>query len=37
MIVTSEYLYNNIKMNETRKIIENTLEEYERKYIMLDL
>ena len=32
MIVTSEYVYNNNKLNETRKIIENTLEEYERKY-----
>ena len=32
MIVTSEYVYNNIKFKETRNIIENTLEEYERKF-----
>ena len=31
MIITSEYFYN-IKLNETRNIVENTLEEYEEKY-----
>ena len=29
---TSEYVYNNIKLKETRNIVENTLLEYERKY-----
>ena len=28
----SEYVYKNIKLNETRNIAENTLLEYERKY-----
>jgi len=28
----SEYIYNNIKLNESRKIVENTPLEYERKY-----
>jgi len=28
----TEYVYNNIKLNETRNIVENTLLEYERKY-----
>ena len=32
MIITSEYVYNNIKLDETRNIVENNLEEYERKY-----
>ena len=32
MIITSEYVYNNIKLNETRNIVENTLEEYKQKY-----
>ena len=32
MIVTSEYVYNNIKLNETRNIVENTLQEYEETY-----
>ena len=28
----TEYVYNNIQLNETRNIVENTLLEYERKY-----
>ena len=32
MIVTSEYVCNNIKLNETRNIVKNTLLEYEKKY-----
>ena len=28
----SEYVYNNIKLNETRNFVENTLFEYETKY-----
>ena len=32
MIITSEYVYNNNKLDETRNIVENTPEEYERKY-----
>ena len=32
MILTSEYVYNIFKLNETQNIIEITLEEYERKY-----
>ena len=32
IIITSEYDYNNIKLNETRNIVENTLLEYEQKY-----
>ena len=32
MIVSSEYVFINIKLNETRYIVENTLEEYEEKY-----
>ena len=31
IIITSEYVYTNIKLNETRNIIENTLEEYKQK------
>ena len=31
MSFISEYVYNNIKINETRNIVENTLLEYERK------
>ena len=31
MIITSEYVYNNIKLKETRNIVENTLEEYRLK------
>ena len=29
---TSEYVYNNIKLDKTRKFIENTIHEYEQKY-----
>ena len=29
---TSEYIYINIKLNETRNIVENTILEYEQKY-----
>ena len=32
MINFSEFFYNNIKLNETHNIIENTLQEYELKY-----
>ena len=32
MINTSEYVYNNIELKETRNIVENTLLEYEQKY-----
>ena len=32
MIITSEYVYNNIKLDETSNIVENTLEENEQKY-----
>ena len=32
MNITSEYVYNNFKLDETRIIVEKTLEEYERKY-----
>ena len=28
---TSEYVYNNIKLDETREIIENTLHDYQQK------
>ena len=28
----TEYVYNNIKLNETRDIVENTRLEFERKY-----
>ena len=28
----SEYVYNNLKLNETRDIVENTILEYEQKY-----
>ena len=28
----SDYVYNNIKLDKTRKIVEDTLDEYERKY-----
>ena len=31
MIIASEYVYNNIKLNETRNIVENTLEEHKQK------
>ena len=32
MIITSEYVYDNIKLNETRNILQNTIEEYEKEY-----
>ena len=32
MFVTSEYIYKNNKLNETRNIVENNLQEYELKY-----
>ena len=32
MIVTSEYVYNNIKLNETHNLIENTIDEYDEEY-----
>ena len=31
-IITREYVYNNIKLNETRNTVENTLQEYKLKY-----
>ena len=31
MIVTSDYVYDNIKLNETRNIVQNTIEEYEKE------
>ena len=31
IIITSEYVYNNIKLNETRNIVENALKEYKQK------
>ena len=30
--ITSEYIYNDIDLNETRNIVENTLQEYEQNY-----
>ena len=32
MIIFSEYFYDNIKLNETRNILQNTIEEYEETY-----
>ena len=32
MNIASEYIYDNIKLNETRNIQQKTLEEYEEKY-----
>ena len=32
MTITSEYIYDNIKLNETRNILQNTIEEYEKEY-----
>ena len=32
MIVTSEYVYDNIKLNETRNIVQNTIDEFEKEY-----
>ena len=31
MIVTCEYFYDKIKLNETRNIVQNTIEEYEEE------
>ena len=31
-VVTSEYVYDNIKLNETRNIVENTLKDYVQKH-----
>ena len=31
IIITSDYVYTNNKLNETRNIVENTLEEYKQK------
>ena len=32
MIVTSEYVYDNIKLNETCNIVQKPIEEYEKEY-----
>ena len=32
LIFTSEYVYNNIKLNETRNILENIIEEFDETY-----
>ena len=32
VIYTTEYVYNNIKLNKTRNIVEKTIEEYQSKY-----
>ena len=32
MIITSEYVYDDIKLNETRNIVENTLQGYRQKH-----
>ena len=32
MIITSEYVYDYIKLNETRNIVQNTTEEYDEEY-----
>ena len=32
MNISSEIVYNNIELNETCNIVENTLNEYEEKY-----
>ena len=29
---TNDYVYNNVKLDKTREIIENTIDQYERKY-----
>ena len=29
---TSEYVYNNIRLNERRNILQNTIEEYDEEY-----
>ena len=32
MIITGEYVYDNNKLNETRNILQNTIEECEKTY-----
>ena len=32
MIITSEYVYDNITLNETRNLFQNTIEEYDKEY-----
>ena len=32
MLFTNEYVYDNIKLNETRNILQNTIKEYEKEY-----
>ena len=32
MIITGEYIYDNIKLNKTCNILQNTIEEYEKEY-----
>ena len=32
MIITSEYVYDNIELNESHNILQNTIEEYEKDY-----
>ena len=32
MVVTSEYVYDNTKLNETHNILQKTIEEYEKQY-----
>ena len=32
MNIPSEYVYDNIKLNETRNILQNTIEEYDKEY-----
>ena len=32
MIITSEYVYDSIKLNETRNVLQNTIEEYENEF-----
>ena len=32
MIITTEYVYDKVKLNETRKFLQNTMEEYEKEY-----
>ena len=31
MIITSEYVYDNIKLTDTRNIVQNTIEDYEKQ------
>ena len=32
MSITSEYVYDNIKLTDTRNIVQNTIEEFEKEY-----